>query len=86
MKTTRMLGLVSFLIIALLLLFAIHNFNLTADASQSGTAVSMQQTATPASPLGTTSEIGSTNGIFVMGIIITLIVTLPILLHKRKLP
>lgn len=76
--------MISFLIIILLLLLAISNFNLTAGAAQNGAAASILQQPTPTPAADDGSEIGSTDGILVMGVVITLIVTLPILLHKRK--
>ncbi|MBK8781110.1 MAG: hypothetical protein IPO22_04790 [Anaerolineales bacterium] len=46
--------------------------------------VSLQTTATPQAADGT-SVIGSTDGILVMGIVIVLIVTLPLLFRKKSL-
>jgi hypothetical protein len=84
MKTVRIPGIISLLLIALLLLLVMSNFGLTAEAAYNGTAASVLRQATPTPVANDGSEIGSTNGIFIMGIVITLIVVLPMLFYKRR--
>lgn len=78
-----LIGLLALLLIALTLALAASNF-VSADtltASASAGVMIQQPTPTPA-PL-IESEIGSTDGILIMGIVIVLIVTLPILFRKK---
>ena len=74
------------LLIALLLILTAINFNPPAVLAQSAISneMSLQQTplTLPAQEDG--SEIGSTDGILIMGIVIVLIVTLPLIFQKRK--
>lgn len=85
MKTVRNFGMIAFLMVILLMLLAMSNFNLTAGAAQHATAASLAHQTTSTTPvLDDDSEIGSTDGILVMGVVITLIVILPILLHKKN--
>ena len=49
-----------------------------------GVGKSLQITATP-TPTGGISEIGSTDGIVMMGIIIVLIVLLPVLVRRKSI-
>ncbi|MBL8061922.1 MAG: hypothetical protein JNK32_02810 [Anaerolineales bacterium] len=85
MKTVRNFGMIAFLMVILLMLLAMSNFNLTAGAAQHATAAFLAHQTTSTTPvLDDDSEIGSTDGILVMGVVITLIVILPILLHKKN--
>ncbi|HNH25453.1 MAG TPA: hypothetical protein PLR93_00450 [Anaerolineales bacterium] len=45
--------------------------------------VTVLQQATPTPPVDS-SEIGSTSGILVMGVVIVLIIAVPLILQKRK--
>ena len=80
MKTTHIFG-IAFLFIALVLVIA--NFNPSfASAQNTAASISLQTTPTP---IGEgTSVIGSTDGIMLMGIIITVIVMVPVLFRRKK--
>ena len=82
MKTNYIFGII-LVFIALILALAITHFNQPfASALNAGSAPIIQVTATPLTE--GISEIGSTNGILIMGVVIVLIVILPVLLYKKK--
>lgn len=81
MKTTLTLT-VSILFFTLLVLgLVLPTFNQPNVSAQG--ALPLQITPTPQAD--DTSVIGSTDGILAMGIVIVLIVTLPLLFHKKQL-
>lgn len=82
-KTTRILGIFTLLFALLVFALAITNFNPPVAFAQNTDAASTLQQATATPIAGQVSEIGSTDGILVMGIVIVLIVTLPLLLRKK---
>lgn len=84
MKNYYSIGLITLLLITLIVGFVATNF-ISADAltTHSATAGMMAQQTTPTPLLLNTTEIGSTDGIFVMGIVIVLIVILPLLFRKK---
>ncbi|HCB01419.1 MAG TPA: hypothetical protein DEP19_03460 [Anaerolineae bacterium] len=80
---TYFVGLIALLLITLTLALAASNF-ISAEAftvSASAGVMIQQPTATPTAL--SDSEIGSTDGILIMGIVIVLIITLPILFRKK---
>lgn len=85
MKNCYVIGLITLLLITLTIGFVATNF-ISADTltSNSATAGMIVQQATATPLLLNTSEIGSTDGIFVMGIVIVLIVILPLLFRKKQ--
>ena len=84
MKTAYIPGILAVLLVALLLLLVLTNFSpVPASAQLTGAAsAALQATSTP--PAGDGSEVGSTDGILVMGVVIVLIVTLPIMFRKQR--
>ncbi len=77
------LELYALLLTTLLVALTASNF-ISADAfAASANASMMLQQPTPAPTAQLDSEIGSTNGILIMGIVIVLIITLPILFRKK---
>lgn len=84
MKNYYSIGLITLLLILLIVGFIATNFisadSLTSNAAYAGRMI--QQT-TPTPLLINASEIGSTDGIFVMGIVIVFIVILPLLFRKK---
>lgn len=84
MKTTFTLIVSISLFILLMLALVLPNFNQTAVAAQSTIAASPSLQITPTPQAEDVSVIGSTDGILIMGIVIVLIVTLPLLFHKKR--
>ena len=86
MRINKALVVITLLLIALLLMLTAINFNPPAVLAQSALSNKMTLRQTPAlTPVQEDgSEIGSTDGILIMGIVIVLIVTLPLIFHKRK--
>lgn len=84
MKNYYSIGLITLLLILLIVGFIATNF-ISADALtyNPATAGMMAQQTTPTLSLLNTSEIGSTDGIFVMGVVIVLTVILPLLFRKK---
>ena len=83
MKTKSMIWIAS-LFIALVIALAVVTFNLPVVSAQNmgAASISMQTTPTPAAE--GVSEIGSTDGIFIMGAVIVLIVIMPVLFYRKK--
>lgn len=82
MKSTHRLSVIAFVLGILTLLLVLANFNPPSVSASDAVIVAVQTTATPVNQ--TDSEIGSTDGILIMGIVIVLIVTLPLMFQKRK--
>ena len=83
MKTNHTSAITISLIIVLVLVLAYAIFiQPTASAQTTGTAALVLQ-ATPTPPAEDKSVIGSTDGILIMGFVITLLVTLPLLFRKK---
>ncbi|NWF63585.1 MAG: hypothetical protein HXY38_04685 [Chloroflexi bacterium] len=73
--------------VVLLLVFVFAALNFSAPSARAlhalaGSAVIQQ--ATPSPQVTNVSEIGSTDGIMIMGIVIVLIITLPLIFRKRQ--
>jgi hypothetical protein len=83
MKTIYFFG-VAFLLIFLALVFVSASFNQPVAAAQNPGAASIFLQTTPGPAMDDTSKIGSTDGIMVMGVIISLIVIVPILIPRKK--
>ena len=83
MKTKNIFSACIFLLVTLILLLVITNFNPPVVAAKNTETTILQQ-VTPTPSVDNASEIGSTDGILIMGIVIVLIVTLPMFFQKRK--
>ncbi len=83
MKTLLRFISVALMIILFVAGFAAANFSQATVAAKDADASSALQLASPTPVLIDASEIGSTDGILFMGIVIVLIVTLPLLFRKR---
>ncbi len=77
---TKKFWIVSAALAALTLLLILLNFNVHA-AVQNAPLVFQQTTPTP---IADASEIGSTNGIFIMGIVIVLVIVFPLIFRKKE--
>jgi uncharacterized membrane protein len=80
---THLFGLIALLLIALTVGLVSSNFVYADGFTAPASAGVMIQQPTPTPITQLESEIGSTDGILVMGIVIVLIVTLPILFRKK---
>ncbi|HMU95007.1 MAG TPA: hypothetical protein PKE35_16985 [Anaerolineales bacterium] len=83
MKTIYVFGL-AFAFLLLVFVFTSVNFNpsLVQAQNQANSFTSLQTTPTP--PVEGESVIGSTDGIMLMGVVITVIVVVPLLFHRKK--
>lgn len=86
MRINKSFVVITLLLVTLLLMLTMINFNPPAVLAQNAlsTEMTLQQTPSTLSILQDGSEIGSTDGILIMGIVIVLIVTLPLIFQKRK--
>jgi len=83
MKTSHIFA-ITLIFIMLVFVFASVGFNQPQAAAQNlGAASLRQQIATPIPDGEDHSEVGSTDGIVIMGFVLVAIVTLPVLFHKR---
>ena len=77
-------GALLFLLVGFLVVAGVTTRNFVVPNQELGAAAFyMQKTASP-EPTGDVSEIGSTDGIVLMGVIIVLIVVVPILLRRKS--
>lgn len=85
MKINRHFGLFSLLLFLLVTALVLTSFHQpTVLAQQTTAALTLQQETTPTPVLQAADEIGSTDGILLMGVVIVLIVILPLLFHKQE--
>ncbi len=83
MKTSHILGIAILFILALAMAFMTVAFHQPVSAS--ALAVQAQVTITPTPLPQDISEIGSTDGILLMGFVIAFISVLPIIFRKKNL-
>jgi hypothetical protein len=84
MKTSYIFG-IALIFITLVFVLASVNFDRPEVSAKNLSASSLSmQIATLTPPAKDVSEVGSTDGIVVMGVVIVIIVTLPVLLHKKR--
>lgn len=81
MKTSPIPAIVAILFFIIVFALAFVYFNQPAVSAQGAAGLALQITPTP--PVEDVSVIGSTDGILIMGIVIVLIVTLPLLFRKK---
>lgn len=84
MKTKNILWIV-LLFIALVTVLFITAFNQPVVSAQNLSAASLALQITPTPATEGVSEIGSTDGIFIMGVVIILIVIVPVLFYKKRI-
>jgi len=83
MKTIHILG-IAFLFTALFFMLVAANFYPSSSAAQNIAAMSSPLQTTPTPVIDETTVIGSTDGIMLMGIVISLIVITPMLFRAKK--
>ena len=85
MKTSYIFGIALIFIVLVFALVAAANFNHpTASAKNLSAASLSMKVATPTPPAGDRSEVGSTDGIVIMGFVLVIVVTMPLLFHLKK--
>lgn len=85
MKTSYIFGISLVFLVLIFALSAVANFNHPeASAKNISVAALSLQATTPTPPAEDVSEVGSTDGIVIMGVVIVIIVTLPALFHKKR--
>lgn len=83
MKTKNIIWIASlFIALVIALVFAAFNQPVASAQNLGAASISLQTTPTPAAE--DTSKIGSTDGIFIMGAVIVLIVIVPVLFYRKK--
>jgi hypothetical protein len=85
MKTSYIFGITFIFIVLVFALVAAANFNHPTVSAKNLSAASIsKQITTPTLPVGDVSEVGSTDGIVIMGFVLVIIVTLPVLFHRKR--
>jgi hypothetical protein len=85
MKTSYIFGITLIFIVLVFALVAVANFDYpTVSPKNLSTASLSMQISTPDQPADNVSEVGSTDGIVIMGFVLVIIVILPVLFRKKK--
>jgi hypothetical protein len=85
MKTSYIFGIALIFIVLIFALVAVVNYDRpTVSAKNLGAASLSMQITTPTPPVGDRSEVGSTDGIVIMGFVLVIVVTVPLLFHMKK--
>lgn len=85
MKTAYIFGIAFVFIVVVFALIAATNFDHpTVSAKNLGAASLSMQITTPTPPAENVSEVGSTDGIVIMGFVLAIVVILPLLFHIKK--
>ncbi len=84
MKTLYIFG-ITLVFITLVFVFASANFNHPEAPAKNLSAASLSvQNTTSTPPAKGVSEVGSTDGIVIMGVVLVVVVTLPVLFRRKK--
>jgi len=84
MKTAHVFG-ITLIFITLIFAFASANFDPSKVTTHNLSAASLSMQIVPPTPLAQdASEVGSTDGIVIMGVIIVIIVTVPVLFRRKR--
>ena len=85
MKTSYIFGIALVLIVLVFALVAAANFDHPTVSTKNLSAASLSmQITSPTPPVGDRSEVGSTDGIVIMGFVLAIIVIIPVLFHRKK--
>jgi hypothetical protein len=85
MKTSHVFGIALVIIVLILVFTATANIDRSkVSAKNLGAASLSMQIATPTPTAEGVSEVGSTDGIVIMGFVLVIIVTVPVLFHRKK--
>jgi hypothetical protein len=84
MRTSHIFG-IALVFLTLVFLLAAVNFNQPEVAAKNLSAASpSMRIASPTQPAEPVSEVGSTDGIVIMGIVLVFIVTMPVLFRRKR--
>ena len=85
MKTSYIFGIALLLIVLVFGLAAVASFSHPNVAKQSLSAAALHmQIATPTAPAANVSKVGSTDGIVIMGFVLTITIILPLLFRRKR--
>jgi hypothetical protein len=85
MKTSYIFGISLVFLVLIFALSAVANFNHPEASAKNISAAALSlQASTQIPPAEDTSEVGSTDGIVIMGIVLVIVVTIPVLLRRKK--
>jgi len=84
MKPTHILGIASLIVLLLATTLVLSAFHQAPEPSAGLATQSLQSRVTPLQVGTDLSEIGSTTGILIMGSVIVVIITAPLLLRKKR--
>jgi hypothetical protein len=85
MKTSYIFGITLTFIVLVFALVAVANFDYPTVSQKNLSAASLSmQISTPDQPADNVSEVGSTDGIVIMGFVLVIIVIVPVLFRKKK--
>lgn len=85
MKTSYIFAVALVLIVLVFALVAAANFDHPTVSAKNLSAASLSmKVSTPTPPAGDRSEVGSTDGIVIMGFVLVIVVILPVLFHMKK--
>jgi hypothetical protein len=84
MKTSYIFGIALVFIVLVFALAATNVDQPKASAKSLSAASFSMQITTPTPLAGDHSEVGSTDGIVIMGIVLVIVVTVPVLFHRKK--
>ena len=84
MKTSYIFGIALVFIVLVFALAAVNVDKPKASAKSLSAASLSMQIATPTPPAEDMSEVGSTDGIVIMGFVLAIVVTVPVLFRRKK--
>jgi hypothetical protein len=85
MKTSYIFVITLTFIVLVFALVAVANFDYPTVSPKNLSTVSLSmQISTPDQPADNVSEVGSTDGIVIMGFVLVIIVIMPVLFRKKK--
>ena len=84
MKTSYIFGIALVFILLVFTLAAVNIDKPKASAKSLSAASLSAQIATPTPPAEDMSEVGSTDGIVIMGFVLVIVVTVPVLFRRKK--
>lgn len=84
MKPTHILGISILIVLLLATTLVVSAFHQPPEPTTGLNTLALQSKVSPLQIDTDLSEIGSTTGIFVMGFVIVLIITTPLLLRKKR--